>query len=133
MKKITLFMFLSLLLGCSDKIEKPEKFLEKEDMTNLLYDLTLYSSAKSFQTEDSIIKVYSQSNIFIKYGLDSLSFAQLNDYYIKHPEIYAQIFDTINKRFQKQILQTEALPDDPRDTIGASQIIRIRDFKKILK
>ena len=124
---------MSLLLSCSDKIEKPEKFLEKEEMTNLIYDLTLLSSSRMYQHEDSLIKKITPQAVLSKYGLDSLSFVELNNYYINQPKVYGQLYDSVNQRFKKEILRIEALPEDPRDTIGASQIVKIKDIKSFLK
>lgn len=127
MKKFFLLLVVLSIFSCGEKIEKPKKFLEKEEMTNLLYDLTLLTSGRSLYTNDSIWKEYTAQNIFMKYDLDSLSFVALNDYYVKHPAIYAEIYDSINKRYQLKIQEIETLPDDPRDTIGMV-VSKLRKF-----
>jgi len=133
MKKITLFLLSVFVLSCSEAIDKPDKFLEKEEMTNLLYDLALLNSSRSFYDSDSTLKNISPKLVLEKYKLDSLSFVQLNNYYISQPETYGQIFDTINKRLKKRIVEIEALPDDPRDTIKKVNEIKIEKLKSILK
>ena len=71
-------------------------------------------------------------NVLKKYGLDSLSFAKLNAYYIQQPKIYEEMFDTINKRFKKHVEQTDALPNDPRDSIVKKvDFIKLKDMKII--
>ena len=133
MKKITIFLFLLSLFGCSKTIEKPEKFLEKDEMTNLMFELSLLTASRSNYSQDSIFKSVLPQNVLGKYNLDSLSFVELNNYYIQHPEIYAEIYDSINNRLQDRIKYFEGLPEDPRDTITNNQIIKISKFKSILK
>lgn len=133
MKKITLFLFLILLIGCNKTIEKPAKFLDKGEMTNLMFELSLLTASRSNYSQDSIFKSVLPQNVLGKYNLDSLSFAELNNYYIQHPEIYAEIYDSINKRLQDRIKYFEGLPEDPRDTIKNRQIMKIDKFKSILR
>lgn len=133
MKKITLFLFLILLIGCNKTIEKPTKFLDKGEMTNLMFELSLLTASRSNYSQDSIFKSVLPQNVLGKYNLDSLSFAELNNYYIQHPEIYAEIYDSINKRLQDRIKYFEGLPEDPRDTIKNRQIMKIDKFKSILR
>lgn len=132
MEKIALLFVLIFFLSCEKSIDKPEIFLEKEEMTNVLYDITLYTSMRSFQETDSVVKAMTTQHVLKKYGLDSLSFAKLNAYYIQQPKIYEEMFDTINKRFKKHVEQTDALPNDPRDSIVKKvDFIKLKDMKII--
>lgn len=133
MKKIILFLLLLSILGCNKTLEKPAKFLDKNEMTDLMFELSLVTASRSNYSKDSVFKEVLPQNILSKYNLDSLSFIELNNYYIQQPEIYLEIYDSINNRLQKKIKYFETLPDDPRDTIGSSQVVRIRDFKSVLK
>lgn len=133
MKKITLFIFLLTILGCSKTIEKPAKFLEKDQMTNLMFELSLLTASRSNYTQDSIFKGLTPQNVLEKYNLDSLSFIELNNYYIQHPEVYFEIFDSINSRLQKKIKYFESLPEDPRDTIKKHSIIKAEKFRSSLR
>ena len=102
-------------------------------MTNLMFELSLLTASRSNYSQDSIFKTVLPQNVLGKYNLDSLSFVELNNYYIQHPEIYAEIYDSINNRLQDRIKYFEGLPEDPRDTITNKQIIKISKFKSILK
>lgn len=133
MKKLTLFLFLLSMFGCSKTIEKPATFLEKGEMTNLLFELSLLTASRSNYSQDSVFKAVLPQNILSKYNLDSLSFMELNNYYIKHPEIYTEIYDSVNKRLQNRIIYFESLPEDPRDTIRSNQINRMGSLRGILK
>lgn len=133
MKKITIFLFLLSIFGCSKTIEKPAKFLDKNEMTDLMFELSLVTASRSNYSKDSVFKEVLPQNILSKYNLDSLSFIELNNYYIQQPEIYLEIYDSINNRLQKRIKYFEALPEDPRDTIKDKNVIKIKNFKSILK
>lgn len=133
MKKFSILLVFSIFFNCDKTIEKPEKFLEKDQMTNLLYDLSLFTSSQSFYERDSTIRSITAQDILNNYNLDSLSFAELNQFYIDQPKVYEQIFDTINKRFKKKIELTEALPQDPRDSIKKISGLKVNDLKNVLK
>lgn len=133
MKKITLFLFLLTLLSCTKTLEKPAKFLEKKEMTNLMFELSLLTASRSNYSQDSIFKGLTPEYVLNKYDLDSSAFVELNNYYIQHPEIYAEIYDSINNRLQNKIQYFDSLPEDPRDTIQKINKIKIDRFKSILK
>lgn len=116
MKKIAIVFVMFSIFSCTEKIEKPKKFLEKEEMTNLLYELALLSSSRSYAYKDTLLSEFSPLNILVKYDLDSLSFIENNNYYIKQPKLYAEMYDSINVRLQRKIKEFEALPNDPRDS-----------------
>jgi len=136
MKKLRFLLLLiafSFLLSCSKKIEKPKKFLEQKEMINLLYDLNLFTSMQIFSNDDTLVKNMSSKTILKTYGLDSLAFLELNNYYLNQPEVYEVIFDSINKRFKKKIEETEALADDPKDTLSHKNELPIKRLKMLTK
>ncbi len=133
MKKTVLLFMIFSIFSCSEKIEKPEKFLDKEEMTNLLYELSLLSSSRSYVYKDSVFTDLTPLNVLVKYNLDSISFVDVNNYYIKQPKVYSEIYDSVNKRLQRKIKEIEALPEDPRDTLGVNFVEKFRNIKLDLK
>ena len=133
MKKITIFLLLLSIIGCNKTIEKPAKFLEKDEMTDLMFELSLLTASRSNYSQDSVFKGLTPQYVLSKYDLDSSAFVELNKYYIQHPEIYAEIYDSINNRLQNKIKYFETLPEDPRDTIQKINKIKISRLNSILK
>lgn len=102
MKKLFVFLGLMLMISCNDKaVEKPANLIEKEEMINILYDITLLQSAENVNTA----KLYEQgikANEFIykKYNIDSVTFAQSNRYYASDPHNYKKMFGEVYHRFE---------------------------------
>ena len=117
MKKIfwiSCLLFLGLV-SCK-KEEVPENLLPQERMTDLLYNLTLLNSRQSsYVNADTLVIDHNAAELLSKYGLDSVSFVKQHRYYMDRPEVYTQMFDSVEARLQREIKKTEAMPEDPRD------------------
>lgn len=114
MKKLLLplFLLLSLSFGCS-KENKPDHLLSPEQMTQLLYDLTIENSKQSiYMNADSIAVNQVSLQLLKKYGLDSASFVTQHRYYLEQPELYATMFDSIQRKLQREIVELEAQEKD---------------------
>lgn len=97
---ITLFS-----LACSNKneIKKPEKLIEKEQMENILYDLALLQSVKSYYPlKLGSEKINSKTYIYKKYNIDSLQFVENNRYYSADIETYKKMFTNITERIKNE-------------------------------
>lgn len=108
MKKIGIV--LALALGaCSNSPEKPEKFIEEDKMISILYDVAVIDAIKSYNlntTHD--YPVNSQLYILKKYQVDSLQFAQNNQYYAADMVRYKKMFEKVNQRLEAEKKKYEA-------------------------
>ncbi len=114
-----------------NKPEKPKDLLSKDQMVNILIDIKLLTSANGKNKkilEDHT--VYPETYIFNKYNIDSLRFANSNNYYAyytaEYNEIYSSIKDSLGKLQtilkdldKKEQEQKEKEAEKTRDSIKA--------------
>ena len=106
MKKISSIILLFLLsISCnSNDIKKPENLIEREKMVDIIYDLSILEAAKS--QKPIVLEQYQiKSNVYIykKYAIDSLQFANSVKYYSADLENYHAIYDSVNKRIDRNL------------------------------
>lgn len=103
MKRYTILFAALLLFACGENVEKPERLLEKDEMVNIFYDLTLLQAIKSYQPKILIDnKVEAKEYVYRKYDIDSTVFAQNHRYYASRLEDYTEIQDKVNERIKKE-------------------------------
>lgn len=126
MKNLVSAFFLIFLVSCSNT-EKPT--LSQEKMVDVLYDLTLSSSARNVASKrDTIQYVVVYQDILKKHGIDSVKFVKAQEIYQKNPEVYAVIYDSVQKRIQKKLEEVRATkPDKEEETL--SPVISIKDVQ----
>ena len=99
MKNILIFILLiGFLISCSGikKPKKPENLISKEEMVNILIDMSLLSSAKGINK--SIIEnngIVPESYIYTKHQIDSLQFIESNEYYTYNLNEYQDIIKRV--------------------------------------
>ena len=110
MKKIGIVIVLLVgLSACSNGPEKPEKFIEEDKMISILYDVAVIDAIKSYNlntTHD--YPVNTQVYIYKKYQVDSLQFAQNNQYYAADMAHYKKMFEQVNQRLEAEKKKYEA-------------------------
>lgn len=107
MKKIAILLisFIFLLGSCTVKneIQKPEKFIEKEMMEKILYDLALLQALKGYSPQElKKNSINPKSYIYQKYKIDSIQFIENNKYYSYDIEEYKLMYDHILNRLEKE-------------------------------
>lgn len=113
MRKLNLFLLL-LLMSCSpvlEKIEVPENLIEREKFTSILQDMMLLEAHVQSKYEN-VTKYYnliqnSAKEIFIKYDIDSLSYATSMDYYSKKQEILKEIYIEVQNNVNQMRMDAE--------------------------
>ncbi|TRX01230.1 DUF4296 domain-containing protein [Flavobacterium gawalongense] len=112
MKKIiSLLAIFLVLVSCKDEtVKKPNRLIEKDEMVNIMYDLSLLEGIK-YQNPTSLdtFKINPKKYIYKKYKVDSLQFAKSNTYYASNYEEYANIIDQVNDRLTKNKTAIAAL------------------------
>jgi hypothetical protein len=97
MKKLLAFSLLLLFFGCAKKeTPKPANLIPEDTMVDILYDINLLQSLRNTN-----YAVYAQQNInpetyiYTKYSIDSLQFAESNQYYITDVDNYEKLLDKV--------------------------------------
>lgn len=125
MKHLISAFFLFFLFGCSKTFEAD---IPQEKMVDILYDLTVASSARSTSNKrDSIQYVVSYQQLLKKHGIDSLQFVNAQEQYRKKPEVYAAIYDSVNQRLQIKLQELRASKPDETE----ENTIQLIDVKKV--
>ncbi len=113
MRKFSFLLMVFSILACnrSSRPEKPDNLIPKEKMSKILYDVFILNAAKG--TSKSVLEengIFPETYVFEKYNIDSLQFAQSNNYYSYKVKTYeaimAQVDTMINvdkRKYQARI------------------------------
>ena len=139
LKRIILYILvLVVAVSCytTKKPKKPEQFLSKKEMINIILDLRILASANgSNQKVLQDYGIYSEEYIYQKYKIDSATFAQNNNYYAFHLEDYDEIYNKVKdsldelKEYYDELVKEEAAVKRKNDSI---KNLRRRDSIKNL-
>jgi hypothetical protein len=134
LKKFLIFFGVILMLGgCygNKKPEKPANLISKEDMVNILIDIKIVTSATG--TNRLVLEnsgINPKTYIYKKYQIDSLQFAQSNEYYAFYTDQYDVIYTKVNdslkelKEIYKEINKRELEEKRVQDSIARLEKIR---------
>lgn len=93
---ITYFCIVVVATSCGNLNgpKKPDNLIPKDKMVNILIDARLVGSVNGTNKRLLEDKGYDLKNyVFEKHGIDSLQFAESNDYYTYHIKQYQDVFD----------------------------------------
>ena len=107
MKKLNYILIIFSLFGCVNNSliehpDVPEDLISQEKMVDIIYDMTLISVAKG--VNKSILEnngIIPEEYIFKKYSIDSVIFAENNEYYSFDLKIYQSIYDEVKIKLKK--------------------------------
>lgn len=103
-KLIAIFVgFLLISCGGSDRPSKPDNLIPKEKMSDIIYDVFLLNAAKGINKR--IVEnngIFPQEYIFKRYNIDSLQFAESNNYYAYDTKVYEGIMDKVKQRLSAE-------------------------------
>ncbi len=102
MKKIVPFLAILTFFGCKDDlVKKPNHLIERAQMVNIMYDLSLLEAVK-YQNPAVLDsnQIRPKQFIYKKYKIDSLQLAQNNLYYASDYKAYKIMFDEVVKRVE---------------------------------
>lgn len=106
MNRFLAYILLSLfVLSCSDidKPKKPDNFISKSKMIDIITDISLVNAAKAMDKNLLIKKrVNPEEYIFKKYDIDSVQFVENSNYYAYDVKEYEDIFLQVKERLEKQ-------------------------------
>ena len=128
MKNLVSIFFLIILVGCA-KTEKAE--IPQEKMVDVLYDLTVSSSARNTANRrDTVQYVVDYKQILKKHGIDSLKFIKAQKIYQQDPDVYAVIYDSVQKRLQKKLEEVRATKVDSTEE-KLNPVINVKELKAL--
>jgi hypothetical protein len=104
MKKLALILLSALAISCGNEtVQKPGHLLSEDEMVDILYDVALLQSLKSYKPQvlDSN-NVDPRTYIYKKYKLDSITLSQNHNWYASDLENYEKIQQRVSKRLERQ-------------------------------
>ena len=112
MKKSFVLAVLMFTLACGKSaVEKPEDLIEKDRMTDIIYDLAILEAMRS--QKPLILEqngINPNTYVYKKYGIDSVQFANSNRYYASDIDQYKAMYDEVSKRLEAH---KTGQPDNP--------------------
>ena len=108
-----------LIWGCGEKlIEPPEDLIPPEQMTEILYDISIMDAIESnypnaLKRNDIRVMDWIEQ----KYGIDSARFAASDLYYASQPQQYEQIYEALHERL---LAERDSLTETIRQRQGAA-------------
>lgn len=99
---IVSFLF---MLSCNNvqKPRKPDNFIKKDKMADILYDISLMRTLRTYNmNEMRTLGIEPDSFIYKKYGVDSLQFSESINYYSVNFNEFTTIWNVVNERLTKQ-------------------------------
>ena len=133
MKHLISIFALLIFLGCNTVIEKPKKpdnLISEAKMVDIMYDIFLLNSAKGINKkllENNGID--PEQYVFDKYGIDSIQFANSNNYYSYNTKTYESILERIKEKLSAKKKEYEAI-EKVEEEERAQRADSLRDIRK---
>jgi len=112
MKKHSIYIIICLLFyGCNtfEKPKKPDNLLSESKMSEVLYDMFIMNSAKGVNKK--LIEkngIFPEAYILKKHKIDSVQFAESNNYYVYDIKTYESIISDVKAKITKEKTKYEA-------------------------
>ena len=102
---ITILLIALVIFSCNniDKPKKPDNLISKDRMVDIITDISLMTAAKGLNKgllEENAIN--PQNYIYNKYSIDSVQFAESNNYYAYDVKEYEEIYLKVKERLESQ-------------------------------
>ncbi len=136
MNKYYLYIFINLLFfGCNSfsKPKKPDNLLSKSKMSDVLYDMFIINSAKGVNKK--LLEkngVFPEAYILKKHNIDSVQFAESNNYYVYDKDTYKTIITSVKAKIntEKTKYQAELKVIDEKAKIRKDSIRNINKKRR---
>lgn len=129
MNRIVFVIFLLILSSCNGD-RAPKNLLAEDKMEAVLWDMARAQALASIEAKnDSTINADEQTKVlsnivFQTHQISEKTFNESYNWYIKHPEVFQKLLDSLQSRKQKQNLEVYHKEPEP---------IKLDDPKKIRK
>lgn len=111
-KALFVLAALMVLVSCKEDstVKAPKKPIDRAVMIAIYYDLALLEASKyQMLSKTEYQKTTPKAFIFKKYKIDSVQFAQNNQFYAASIEDYKAMFQEVEKRLQTRSNQMDTL------------------------
>ncbi len=110
MKNIFYLLPIVFLISCTNnKIKKPDNFIEKDKMVDLILDMKIAQKARTVKNIEKKKNQNYLTIVFEKYQIDSTQFKENNDYYTENLEIYHEIYKQVEMRLKDSVKKYTAI------------------------
>lgn len=124
MKKLLVFGLITLFFSCNSSVEKPKNLIDKDKMTDILYDISLMEAIKTQNINGGLTVKSANEYIYKKYNIDSVQFVKSNKYYASDLEEYKKMFERIKERLNAEMQKNDeelkkngqVVPPNPNST-----------------
>lgn len=125
MKKLfALALLIVTIAACQSEKDKPNPFIEQQKMEDILYDVSLLYGIQSTNSfgRDSVAQ-FDMNAVLNKYGIDSLTFAENNRYYV---ELKGSVYYDMQKRILQRLEVAKTAIDS---LVGNSDELKIEKLE----
>lgn len=132
--KQTLYILIAFfVIGCQEieSIEKPDNFIERERMQEIIYDVALVNGARGYDMQKlSKYGVDPETYIFDKHGIDSLQFAENIAYYSADVDEYKEMYMEIQERVEGEFTYYDSIAKMEKKIKDSIRTEKARQLKK---
>ena len=130
-------LLIIIVLSCNDidRPSKPKNLISEGKMVDIITDMSLLNAAKGVDRnileENGIVPL---NFIYEKYQIDSLQFAQSNNYYAYNVNKYEAIYSKVKERLEKEKVLINAQQEEKKkakDSIRDARKARLDSLKNI--
>ena len=135
-KPIYLLIIFFLCLSCNrlEKPKKPDNLLSENEMVNIITDISLITAAKGVQKKVIEAKqINLEEFVFQKHNVDSVQFAESNNYYSYDIKTYERIYQQVNQRLENkknEYLEVERKNLEKKDSIRKANKEKMDSLRK---
>lgn len=132
--KVVILLLGSIIIGCQDieRPEKPENLIPEDKMVEVLVDVHLFNSAKSYNRMPlQQTGLTPHQFIYEKHGIDSLQYEKSNAYYGADLDTYAAIHARAKNILENRKSEVDTLL--LKDTKIRDSISKVNDSLRLLK
>lgn len=136
MRQLVYILIGFLIFGCgnSDRPSKPDNLISETKMSEIIYDVFVLNSAKGINRR--ILEqngILPEDYVYEKHGIDSLQFANSNDYYSYDTKIYERIMSTVKQKIESEKKINEVLVEREEKTNDSLKAIKLKSKDSTLQ
>lgn len=121
MKRFLPYLFTLIFVACSSPDQTPSGIISAEEMKPMMWDvmraqnLAQQMARKDSTLNDSIETIRLTQKVFDIYKVSNEQFKKSYDWYVKHPAVLKEIFDSLYFQKQRSINELQSLPTLPKE------------------
>lgn len=136
-RSISSILVILILWSCNDiqKPKKPDNLIPRDKMVAIIADISLVNAAKG--AGKNLLEEHNidpQNYIFEKYNIDSIQFAESNNYYAFDVKKYEEIYLKAKERLEKQkeeVARLQEIDKKEKDSIREAKKRESDSIKKL--